>query len=74
MAEMLTFKDSKSFAYQVERNGAELFPDENFSREIMQRELHFVACTDRVKFCLPHIPSFHFRPLFIQSFLSVFIC
>eukprot|EP00804_Cyclotella_cryptica_P011127 CCRYP_019061-RA/>CCRYP_019061-RA protein AED:0.09 eAED:0.09 QI:216/1/1/1/0.83/0.69/13/1964/1704 len=36
MAEMLTFKDSKSLAYQVERNGAELFPDENFSREIMQ--------------------------------------
>jgi hypothetical protein len=69
MAEMLTFKDSKSLAYQVERNGAELFPDENFSREIMQRELHFAAFTDRVKFCLPHLPSFHFRPLFVQSSL-----
>ena len=36
MAEMLTYKDSKSLAYQIERNGAELFPDENYSREIMQ--------------------------------------
>ena len=36
MGEMLTFEGSKSLAYQVERNGAEFHPDENFAREIMQ--------------------------------------
>jgi cullin-associated NEDD8-dissociated protein 1 len=36
MAEMLTYKDSKSYAYQVERNGAKLFPDENYAREYAQ--------------------------------------
>lgn len=34
--EMLTYKNSKSLGFQIERNGAELYPDENFSREIMQ--------------------------------------
>jgi cullin-associated NEDD8-dissociated protein 1 len=33
MAEMLTYKDSKSFAYQVERNGVKNYPDENYARE-----------------------------------------
>jgi cullin-associated NEDD8-dissociated protein 1 len=33
MAEMLTYKNNKSLAYQIERNGAQLFPDENFSRK-----------------------------------------
>jgi len=36
MGRMLTFEGSKSLGYQVERNGAFLFPDENFAREIMQ--------------------------------------
>ena len=36
MGEMLTYKGSKSLAYQVERNGVLLYPDENFAREIMQ--------------------------------------
>lgn len=36
MALMLTFESSKSLAYQVERNGVTLYPDENFAREIMQ--------------------------------------
>jgi len=36
MAVMLTFEESKSFAYNIEYKGAALFPDENFAREIMQ--------------------------------------
>ena len=36
MGQMLTFEGSKSLAYQIERNNAPFFPDENYSREIMQ--------------------------------------
>lgn len=36
MGQMLTFEGSKSLAYQIERNNAAFFPDENYAREIMQ--------------------------------------
>jgi len=36
MAIMLTYENSRSMAYSVEENGARLYPDENFAREIMQ--------------------------------------
>ena len=32
MGKMLTYEESKSLAYQIEKNNASFFPDENFAR------------------------------------------
>ena len=36
MADMLTFLETKSFEYSLRRSRREIFPDENYAREIMQ--------------------------------------
>ena len=36
MADMLTFFDTKSFEYSLRAYGRDIFPDENYAREIMQ--------------------------------------
>ena len=36
MADMLTFLETKSFEYSLRTTGREVFPDENYAREIMQ--------------------------------------
>ena len=44
MGKMLTFEASKSLSYQVERNNAFLYPDENFARgESLKHLADFVA-------------------------------
>lgn len=43
MGVMLTFEGSKSLAYQVERNNAFLYPDENFARGECLEGRHLVV-------------------------------
>ena len=36
MATMLTYEETKSFEYSLRQTGSDVFPDENYAREIMQ--------------------------------------
>ena len=74
MGKMLTYEGSKSLAYQIEKNNAEFFPDENFARVCCR------VCISCVHVCVvscAHIFSSSLPPSYRKSCnysVSVFIC